>query len=410
MSLFNKPVDDVDFDDLRDLLESGAVESVILEFKRECPAKDETLKKLSSFANTYGGYLVVGTEADNDGRLTSLRGVEPRNNFKQQVIQWCFDGITPPVHSFVSPPISAPDSGRVFYVIHTPMSAESPHFMNGRKGSYIRTDEFSQRWEPRLADSEELVALYRKRNTVSDRRTRLLSRAEERFEAYRTHEREENPLPAGQAGAVLAISVCPEYPGSPVADEAGLYAATAEVRLNWRQTHFPGRNGVFTQHETVLVPDPARRVSLFEATVWGSVFYATELDDVLGDVQGIHMYAMLGYILLFLKHAGALLRSFGIEGNLLIHARLSRVRGVPLLYTEFGNALVPGPTSPLDNEFSLEVPKLSSAFYEDTDQAAGEVVKRLFFALNWPAQANDDASLDRLVEAGYEYNFWRRGL
>ncbi len=59
------------------------VENVRLEFKREVPGKNETLKKLSSCANTFGGYLVVGAEAANDGRITGLPAVELQHGYKQ---------------------------------------------------------------------------------------------------------------------------------------------------------------------------------------------------------------------------------------------------------------------------------------------------------------------------------------
>ena len=55
MSIYDKSIADLATDDLQSLLDEGAVENVRLEFKLEAPAKDETLKKLSSFANTYGG-------------------------------------------------------------------------------------------------------------------------------------------------------------------------------------------------------------------------------------------------------------------------------------------------------------------------------------------------------------------
>ena len=41
--------------DLQELLIDSAVENARLEFKLQVPTKDETLKKLSSFANTFGG-------------------------------------------------------------------------------------------------------------------------------------------------------------------------------------------------------------------------------------------------------------------------------------------------------------------------------------------------------------------
>ena len=138
---------DVTSVDLQELLTEGAVENVRLEFKREVPGKDETLKKLSSFANTFGGYLVIGAEDRNsDGRLTGLPGVDEVPGFKQRIVQWCYDAASPPIEPFVSQPLPAPgNENKMCYVIYIPESEEAPHFLNSRKGIYVRTDEFSQR-------------------------------------------------------------------------------------------------------------------------------------------------------------------------------------------------------------------------------------------------------------------------
>ena len=61
MSIYSTPLPQLKTADLEELLVGRAVENTRLEFKREVPDKDETLKKLSSFANTFGGYLVVVT-------------------------------------------------------------------------------------------------------------------------------------------------------------------------------------------------------------------------------------------------------------------------------------------------------------------------------------------------------------
>jgi predicted HTH transcriptional regulator len=128
-----------------------------LEFKSEVPDKKEMLKKLSSFANTFGGIVVIGAKGDSTGRLVELPGVVPQNSFKQQVVQWCFDGASPPLTVEVSDPIPhATEGGRVFYVIYVSESEVAPHFLNGRKGVWVRADEFSQRTDPQLADEGEI--------------------------------------------------------------------------------------------------------------------------------------------------------------------------------------------------------------------------------------------------------------
>jgi predicted HTH transcriptional regulator len=152
MSIFSRSVAGVSTADLQQLLNDGAVENVRLEFKREAPTKDEILKKVSSFANTFGGLIVVGAEAENDGRLRALRGIPIQPSYKQTIVQWCTSGAMPPITVEVSDPIPSPEGGtQVCYVIAVAESEQAPHFLNGRKGVYIRTDEFSSKFEPRLA-------------------------------------------------------------------------------------------------------------------------------------------------------------------------------------------------------------------------------------------------------------------
>ena len=90
MSIYDKPVTSLTTSDLQELLDDDAVENVRLEFKLKDPDKDETLKKLSSFANTFGGYLIIGALADSSsGRLQGLPGIKPISGFKQRIAQWC---------------------------------------------------------------------------------------------------------------------------------------------------------------------------------------------------------------------------------------------------------------------------------------------------------------------------------
>src|SRR5260221_6031480 len=119
MSIFTTPLPQLGTADVQELLEGGAVENARLEFKLEVPSKDETLKKLSSFANTYGGFMVVGAKAVSaNGRIEGLPGVDEQNGYKQKVVQWSFDAVSPPLIVGVSDPIPAPSgNGKVCYVV-----------------------------------------------------------------------------------------------------------------------------------------------------------------------------------------------------------------------------------------------------------------------------------------------------
>src|SRR5438105_1339487 len=132
MSIYTKAIDNVISEDLRELLDEQAIENVRLEFKGEIPKKDETLKKLSSFANTFGGYVIIGAKANSkDGLLTGLPGVDVERGYKQRIADWCYKHVSPPIEVFVSNPIATPsDASKVCYVIYIPESEETPHFLN----------------------------------------------------------------------------------------------------------------------------------------------------------------------------------------------------------------------------------------------------------------------------------------
>jgi predicted HTH transcriptional regulator len=142
MSIYTAPLSQLTTADLQELVTDNAMENVRLEFKSAIPNKDELLKKLSSFANTFGGFLLIGAKADSkDGRIQDLPGVDPENGYKQKVVQWCFDGASPPLIVEVSDTIPVPAAdGKVCYVIFVAESDVAPHFLNNRKGVWVRAD------------------------------------------------------------------------------------------------------------------------------------------------------------------------------------------------------------------------------------------------------------------------------
>ncbi len=105
MSIFNKSLSNINEEDLQELISSKTVENVRLEFKREEPSKEQILKKVTSFANTFGGYIIIGIEEDGRGIASELKGVNEIPGYKQKITQWCFDNIHPPLSVSVSDPI-----------------------------------------------------------------------------------------------------------------------------------------------------------------------------------------------------------------------------------------------------------------------------------------------------------------
>jgi hypothetical protein len=228
------------------LLSEQPVENLLLEFKREAPKKDETLKKLSAFANTLGGLMVIGAEAPSkDGRLVGLPGIDPQANYSQTIVQWCSEGVSPPLEVNVSDSIPTPSNvSKVCYVVRVRESDIAPHFLNGRKGVYIRTGEFSSRFDAQLANENELRQLFQRREVVLRRRAELLQRARNRFrtfteQKYKALGQNKN----GQIGARCDLCIVPRFPAQPVCNHARLLPVVTSTTIPWRQVGFPRTTG-----------------------------------------------------------------------------------------------------------------------------------------------------------------------
>ncbi len=78
--LFNKPLTEIDENDLHVLIDDKVAERKTIEYKRDLPRnsykdRKEFLADVSSFANTVGGYLIYGIDA-KQGIPVDLCGVE----------------------------------------------------------------------------------------------------------------------------------------------------------------------------------------------------------------------------------------------------------------------------------------------------------------------------------------------
>lgn len=408
--MFGKPVSKLSTKDLTDLLADRAIENVRLEFKRAAPSKDELLKKLTSMANTFGGCLIVGAEANSsDSRLSALPGIDVIPGFRQQTFQRCYDGVYPPLDVEVSEPIDC-EAGkkRVCYIVHVPESDQAPHFMNGRKGVWIRTDEHSQRFEPRLATLPELTQLLSRREPILQRRQALIARARTRFLTTASQGGTETETGRGKVGATAQLSIVPRYPSKKRCGHLELYDHLQKLSVEWRSADFPrAHQRPITQHESVVLASPFGRVSTLETNVWGLHHLGMEVEgqsDREGTV-GIHLNRFLGDVLVFLEHTRQVMKWMGTEGPVHLELALQSVQGVPWIH--FPNRYAKkGPSSVIDDTVQIELSSTADLLIEDRNSLAKDVFRTVFLAMNWPEAARDDEVLDRLVGFGCQYNMW----
>lgn len=100
--ILNKDFTNIDVDDLNSLIRTGVLEGNNLEFKREIWKKDddgvrEMMKDISSLANAYGGYLIIGIEQDESGRAAKLIEVPNAEFERDRILASCITNLQPRV-------------------------------------------------------------------------------------------------------------------------------------------------------------------------------------------------------------------------------------------------------------------------------------------------------------------------
>lgn len=412
MSIYTKPISQLTTADLNELLQVNAVENIRLEFKSTDPVKDEVLKKLSSFANTFGGLVVIGAQANGaDGRLQALPGIDPIQGYKRRLIQWGFDEVYPPLVVEVSDAIPAPDNtGKVCYVISIAESEAVPHFLNGRKGVWVRTDEFSNRYDAALADEEEIRHLLDRRRLVRKRRAGQIDRARQRFKTHleKTHTDKSGYIT--KIGPVLEFCTIPRFPAKPLAPQEGLKAIVFQNSIVWRGEIFPDftRRQFTFQHESIIVLDAiVRRQSYFELNVWGLAYYGLQLETKHHDTEGVHTFELAGTILLYLRHAATMYAQLGYSGPILVRVNLRSILDVPLIHAMDGFTQV-GSSSPLDSGLKLSIDTTTQLLAENTEGIAKELYQSIYFAVNWPQLVDTDKNRESVLDRAYQYNNWKR--
>lgn len=407
MPIYTTPVSQLQPADLQELLDGAAVENIRLEFKLQVPTKDETLKKLSSFANTFGGLMVIGAKANSaDGRIEDLPGVDEESGYKQKVVQWCFDGASPPLVVGVSDPIPTPSgNGKVCYVVYVAESDVAPHFLNGRRGIWVRTDEFSARFEAHLADENELRHLFDRRKLIQERREMLLDRGRKRFDTYIASQ----PRKAAPSGRILSarlnLWVVPHFPSRPLCEQEKINRLMEKKWFPWRQALFPMLGaGVISQQESAIILQATGEPSMCEANVWGMLFYGTQIDREHNGTFGIHPYEVAGYVLLFIRHAAEMLKELGYSGLILIKIVLTSVLKAPWLDPRGGMGFSVRSGSVLDDEVVFSIDVSGDILRETPDRIAINLLRHIFLSVDWPDMVDTPEKLDELVRMGHKYN------
>jgi len=159
--LFNKPLDEITYEDIKKLKTDKIPESKILDYKREKIEKKDLLKHVCGFANANGGFLIFGIEEDDSKPPIpkKLIGLNKKDFNIEQIEQIINDNLDLRLKVEISPPIYKKDKkGKFFVVIRIPEGPDKPYMSTADDRFYFR-----HHYQTRRMSEIEISSMYRQR-------------------------------------------------------------------------------------------------------------------------------------------------------------------------------------------------------------------------------------------------------
>jgi len=201
VNLFIKPIDKIEFNDVVNFCIQGIKENIYLDYKKDFPKKLE--KTISSFANTFGGMIIIGIDEDNNSKpKPPFEGIDFEPKLEDKITNIIIDNINPPIFPEIQ--IVPEINNKTFVIIIVEQSEETPHRIDNDKNAYIRTGNISNPID--LATGKQLKWLENRRKKSIEFREYLKKRSEYRKDNLNEHTFERfNKIE-------FSLSFCPLYP------------------------------------------------------------------------------------------------------------------------------------------------------------------------------------------------------
>ena len=389
MSIFVKPINEIEFEDVKAFCDEQIEENRRLEYKKAFSSKDENkqiAKEISAFANTHGGIILVGVgEKDRKPKLP-IDGIAYVKGLNEKVTSIALKNIYPPVFPETKVCRFGDNLEKAVVVIRVQESDETPHTVEETKGIYVRVDSQN---EPDRAPYEEIEWLINRRKKAVENRERLLRRAEERFD---------NQPRRKNFKAFQCVSVIPVFPHAPLVALENLSDIADKSKVSVHNSNFPLTSQYKTAQESIVYDSVYESfLNYTEINLFGLILSKQSLWDRDNErkvnlVETAHMVeGVLRFSLNFYKKVG-------YWGLILISLSLEGIKeGIltnPSSIRQSEDIEQPLGSSDFDDSITLErkitVRELSERF--------DEIVKDLFNEFLWSFGVDHDSLRKELID------------
>ena len=389
MSIFVKPINEIEFEDVKAFCDEQIEENRRVEYKKAFSSKDEKkqiAKEISAFANTHGGIILVGVgEKDRKPKLP-IDGIDYVKGLNEKVTSIALKNIYPPVF----PEIQVCEFGdtleKAVVVIRVQESDETPHTVENTTGIYVRVDSQS---EPQRAPFEEIEWLMNRRKKAVENRERLLRRAEERFNNQPTKK---------NFNAFQSVSVIPVFPHAPLVVLENLSDIADKSKVSVHNCDFPLTSQYKTAHESIVYDSVYESfLNYTEINLFGLIFSKQSLWGSDNEKK-VNLFEIAHMVEGVLRFSLNLYEKIGYRGLISINLSLEGITGgfltnpSSIIWSE--DIEQPLGSSDFDDSITLErkitVRELSERF--------DEIVKDLFNEFLWSFGVDNDYLRKQLID------------
>ena len=357
--MFNLSEDEITFEKVEEFCREWQ-EGVRVEYKSQI--HKAMPKTLSSFANTQGGVLIIGVEADKTHNKVKfpIEGIPKEPGIEERIVQSGLMGINPPVMPEVSI-IDVPDTENIVIVVCVDVSEQAPHAIQNSTRVYERVASVSQPYE--LAQIERIEYLLNRRQEPQ----RVAQQILDQIDSSRK-------LGSAESGPTITIVARPVFPDRPVISPSKIW----NLFGHWYgSSRVPGGICIESGEQS------HRRITQFHEY---GIVYRKEAFEALT----LQICVFRDVIYKFMKFAKEFYSNCDYFGNLEVSVELKNVQSIKLL-NFLGDHSEIRPYNFICSD--PEVRATTSAYYlaqelrepETRRRIAEELLRKILWAFNVPS-------------------------
>lgn len=393
MSLFTKSLKDIGINDVIAFCGEGIEEGIRIEYKEDWTDNKKLAREIASFANTYGGLLLIGIAERDRKPILPLTGIDLEEGIDEKITSISFKGINPPVFPEIKICEMKDNPRKAVIVIRVYESDDTPHRVEQDTKVYIRV---SSQKEPVLAPFEEIEWMMNRRKKALDNSDRLLSRARKRFfEKYKKTGPDPQPgqrqvgigtlsglrPPEYKVPPTRGILIIPLYPHQEIIMYLDLVSViNRSVASNFPAYRISHRDYISTQ-DSIIYCTSGQEISHTEINSFGLVFHKEDfsLDEhnYHGDKSLIDIDTTLGMIYSILSFALNFYKNVGFWGSIKIDLTFDQILMRKL---SFGHTDQKFSKNQFDNQIIVERKTTVFELVDNIDETVIDIFKEFLWS------------------------------